>query len=334
VAWNQTPIYSVSDIIRQHQQRLESEELANVIDARTKSRKNDNGENIQHCTSFINSTGKIITTTTTSTSTTTTTASTTGSSDVITSQMNTGTLVDDEVVSQLVLSYLQAIDQKKSIAHIPDWYDDYGNEPIEYPHSYQGNVVYMEEQDYQRRKKHAHFIMDGYPRTPRQIDIMLQTWPVQYHLTHAIHLDIPDAVCEMKLLGRRHCTLCEGAPNVTSVQQWGFDLPPLTPMICRTKICRPNKHWIVSRPDDNDIKIVQKRLLGYRQQERALLDYYRCSNNNSNDNDSNKQPHGGTDTSGGRCISVTPYCGIDDFPKMQRTVETWFLQQQKEPQQN
>ncbi len=240
-AWNQAPIHSVSDILRQRQQQQHQQQHGNV-------------------------------------------------SSVITSNLNTGTLVDCEVVSQIVMSYLQ------------DWIG--------------------------LNKKHRHFIMDGYPRTKRQIDIMIQTWPVELHITHAIHLDMPNSVCQSKMLGRRRCIHCNGEPNVADVNEDGFHLPPFTPSVCQAEMCHPDTHWIISRPDDNGITIVQKRLQDYRQHESALLDYYfnRTGKGQTDPNTHNfniSQPP----TLSSRCINVTPYRGIQDFSKMQETIEEWLTQQ-------
>ena len=199
---------------------------------------------------------------------------------VITSNLNTGKLVDCEVVSQIVLSFLQDLSGSN--------------------------------------QEHRHFIMDGYPRTKRQIDIMIQTWPLELHITRAIHLDMPNSVCQAKMIGRRRCSHCNGEPNVADVNEDGFHLPPFMPSVCQAEMCHPDTHWIISRPDDNDIAIVQKRLRDYRQHESALLDYYY-----------NRTGKGQTDhnTLGSRCISVTPYHGIQDFSKMQQTIEEWLTLQ-------
>ena len=293
VAWNQTPIYSVSDILRHHQhhQQQQQQLLENEKDGAQKTRTNTIKNN---------------------------------RNSVITSNMNTGTLVDCEIVSQIILSHLQDIHQNavEQTTSTLDEYDELNSETITYPYSYQRNDVFLKEQPYHRQQKHSHFIMDGYPRTKRQIDIMIQTWPVQYHITHAIHLDIPNSICEAKMLGRRHCLQCEGTPNIAHVNEHGFHLPPLTPLICKRAICRPPLHWIIARPDDNDITILQKRLLEYRQQETALLEYYQ-SQQQQQQQQPQQQPQLG------RCISVTPYHGIDDFFQMQQMIEAWMLQQEQ-----
>ena len=53
-----------------------------------------------------------------------------------------------------------------------------------------------------------HYILDGFPRTRLQIQLMTQTWPSHLQVQAALHLNIPDAVCQQKLMGRRHCCVC------------------------------------------------------------------------------------------------------------------------------
>ena len=268
-AWNQTPIYSVSDLLRRQQQNNNNDDDASRTDVKVQNNRNRS---------------------------------------IIASNLNTGTLVDCEIVSQIVLSHLQNPHRYMKTTT--------RSTSLDVQNEHDGETTDSTIQIQQRRQEKKYFIMDGYPRTKRQIDIMIQTWPIEYHITHAIHLDILNSVCESKMLGRRHCLLCQGAPNIANVTTDGFLLPPLVPINCQVNLCRPNQHWIVSRPDDNDKRIVQKRLLEYRQEESALLDYYlyrKSANNN------------------GRscCIRVTPYHGIDDFPKMQQTIEAWLIQQQQ-----
>jgi adenylate kinase len=235
----------------------------------------------------------------------------------ITSNLNTGTLVDCEIVSQRILSYLQEQDVIQ-----------YASTCSSYTGSSDSDSNDERTPSNEKDNHRKHFIVDGYPRTKRQIDIMLHTWPVEYHITHAIHLNIPNHVCEAKIMGRRFCVKCHGEPNIANVNTSdGFVLPPLTPYLCRTEICRPNVHWQSTRPDDNDIAIIHKRLADYRFHEGTLLDYYNYTSNNSIDNssdDSHSSSNSTTTTRLDRCISVTPYHGVDDFLEIQASIEKWF----------
>lgn len=194
------------------------------------------------------------------------------------------------------------------------------------------------------------FLMDGFPRTLRQIERMHETWPAALCLTTALHLNVPDAVCVAKIQGRRLCTICHQEPNLAHVRvqhnisqtnnntndynlaihknntntDLCFDLPPSLPMDCRGRCNpqqqqqqqapQPNTVW-TQRPDDADGEIVRRRLLDYRTHEQPLLDYYHHSNSKANHND---------DNGGSGLFSFAPYRGIQDFFAMQDFLETWF----------
>jgi adenylate kinase len=212
--------------------------------------------------------------------------------------LNSGTLVDCAVVARRILTFLQE-------RHPVD--DDGTN----------GRTF---------TRPPRHFLMDGFPRTRRQIQLMTEEWPEAYQITHAIHLQIPDHVCRAKMMGRRICTLCQGEPNAAHVQDpAGFWLPPTRPPHCQTELCQPDRHW-QTRADDVDETIVQKRLLEYRCHEPALLEYYdsaACApdrttlENNTPDATDNDTPRSNV-------CSITPYRGILDFPQVQRTLEHWL----------
>jgi adenylate kinase len=266
VAWNTTPIYSASQILRESKQDI-------VV------------------------------------SSSTTTAKTTTTSSSIVSDLDSGTLVDCEVVSEIILSYIKA----KQGENIPTTTITTANTEQQEP---------VDEQPV-----HSHFIMDGYPRTRQQIEIMKQTWPKEYHVTHAVHINIPDYICEAKILGRRKCSKCNGEPNITNVDDGIFCLPPMRPYSCQQRICRPIMHWYVSRNDDMNPTIVQKRLQEYRINEKRILDYYQNIDSTDNDNINHTSTSTSSTTPLTRTknyISITPYNGVDDFLDIQGSIERWL----------
>ena len=119
VAWNQTPIYSVSDILRQQPHRNDDASSGNDVNVQSKHNNS-----------------------------------------IITSNLNTGTLVDCEIVSQIVLSHLQNSMTNTSLDDI-----------------YDGETIESTKQKQHHRRQHQHFIMDGYPRTIRQIELMNKQTP-------------------------------------------------------------------------------------------------------------------------------------------------------------
>ena len=164
---------------------------------------------------------------------------------------------------------------------------------------------YLSTQDPSRR-----YLLDGYPRTPQQIQLMERHWPAHHQVQYCLHLDVPDEVCERKMLGRRHCSQCGAYCNLANVQILGFHLPPQIPTDCvqqssksfkKKSTCQPDKDW--TRRSDDTPEIVRERLREYRQYETPILDYYRCQ---------------------GRLLSFTPYLGELDIPKLQVAVEEWL----------
>lgn len=151
-----------------------------------------------------------------------------------------------------------------------------------------------------------HYLLDGYPRTLDQIQLMEHEWPIDRQVHFCLQLDIPDFVCQTKMLGRRQCRRCRGEYNVAGVQQGGFDLPPQLPgqdggRACDQDDCHPETDWI-AREDDTPSTIAY-RLARYREHEAAIADYYRRQ---------------------GRLLSFTPYRGQLDIDKLNWTVEKWL----------
>lgn len=145
----------------------------------------------------------------------------------------------------------------------------------------------------------SNFILDGFPRTVQQIEFMNTTWPAHLRVHAAVYLDIPDIVCEQKMLGRRNCVTCGKDYNVAAVHVDGFDLPPTLPQpACPVKDCNPDVDW-TRRPDDTPA-IIRERLRVHRQHERPIIDYYQGQ---------------------GRLLSLTPYKGAKDLPRMQTSLE-------------
>jgi adenylate kinase family enzyme len=136
----------------------------------------------------------------------------------------------------------------------------------------------------------------------------MHEWPSHLRVHAAFHLNVPDFVCEQKMLGRRHCVLCNKGYNVAAVHEGGFDLPPQLPRpACNRHDCNPEVHW-TRRPDDTP-KIVQERLRVHHQNEYPILDHFQRQ---------------------GRLIALTPLKGEKDLPEMQTSLEEWLtdLEQQ------
>lgn len=165
--------------------------------------------------------------------------------------------------------------------------------------------------EYLEQNQHdKHYILDGFPRTALQIELMQSQWPKNLQVHAALHLDIPDEVCIQKSLGRRHCSLCASYVNLANVQIGQFDLPPTFPKECQYKDkenvhpSRPcHTHW-TTRKDDTD-EIIRERLRLHHTHQDPIVDYYRSSH---------------------RLLQVTPYKGLCDVPLLQQTCEEWLRQ--------
>ena len=150
------------------------------------------------------------------------------------------------------------------------------------------------------------FLLDGFPRTSRQIDLTSERWPKHLQISSAIKLNVPDFVCETKLLGRRLCTECNGNFNVNGVHRDGWDLPPSLPPLagqassCSKEACE-ELYW-VDRPDDTP-DIIRGRLQTYHRHMDPILDHF---------------------DERGRLLKLTPYRGYDDVEKMIQDVRRWM----------
>mmetsp|Transcript_48716 Transcript_48716/g.54499 ORF Transcript_48716/g.54499 Transcript_48716/m.54499 type:complete len:338 (+) Transcript_48716:41-1054(+) len=184
--------------------------------------------------------------------------------------------------------------------------------------------------------KREGYIIDGFPRTLQQVKLMKETWPELFWLKSAVHLNVPDEVCKSKLLGRRSCSNCGVGYNVNGVDWNGWLMPPNFPAkghICVGDINKnkigtgatvndddddvsftSNNHnnnqqsavaacdWSVQREDDTP-DIIGNRLKIYHQNADPILDYFKKRN---------------------RLLTLTPYHGFDDLPKIINRINTWI----------
>lgn len=106
-------------------------------------------------------------------------------------------------------------------------------------------------------------LLDGFPRTVRQADILAGLLDRKgVHLRGALLLEVPDDVLITRIAGRRVCPDCGATFNVTT-------LPPKTEGVCDA--CGGA---LTIRKDD-DPATVRHRLDVYAEQTFPLIDYYR-----------------------------------------------------------
>ncbi|KAH7537340.1 hypothetical protein FEM48_Zijuj03G0082200 [Ziziphus jujuba var. spinosa] len=113
------------------------------------------------------------------------------------------------------------------------------------------------------------FILDGFPRTIRQAEILDGVTDIDL----VINLKLREEALLAKCLGRRICSECGGNYNVASIDIKGEDgspnlymAPLLPPPHCASKL--------ITRSDDTE-EVVKKRLRIYNEMSQPLEEFYR-----------------------------------------------------------
>ena len=113
------------------------------------------------------------------------------------------------------------------------------------------------------------YILDGYPRTVPQADIMFEN---KVEIDLVLYLIQNEDVITQKLLGRRNCEDCGWGCNVADIKAPGYDLPPLLP---KTEgICDKCGGKLVERQDDNE-ETIRQRIFEYNVKTSPLVDYFK-----------------------------------------------------------
>jgi adenylate kinase len=110
------------------------------------------------------------------------------------------------------------------------------------------------------------YVLDGFPRTTVQADMLEQLAARQGNKITAILIDVPPELLYRRLTGRRSCPICGEIYNV-------YLKPPKIDHCCDL---HPEAQ-LVHRADDAPEKI-QVRLETYAKQTTPLLDYYERTN--------------------------------------------------------
>ncbi|KAL3839607.1 hypothetical protein ACJIZ3_024198 [Penstemon smallii] len=119
-------------------------------------------------------------------------------------------------------------------------------------------------------KGESGFILDGFPRTVRQAEILTDVTDIDL----VVNLKLPENVLLEKCLGRRICSQCGKNFNVATINVKGENgnpdismAPLLPPPHCVSKL--------ISRSDDTEA-IVQERLRVYNEKSQPVEDFYRA----------------------------------------------------------
>ncbi|PON44397.1 Adenylate kinase subfamily [Parasponia andersonii] len=118
-------------------------------------------------------------------------------------------------------------------------------------------------------KGESGFILDGFPRTIRQAEILEGVTDIDL----VINLKLREDALLAKCLGRRLCSECGGNYNIASIDIKGEDgnpdmyMPPLLPPPhCASKL--------ITRADDTE-EVVKERLRVYNEMSRPVEEFYR-----------------------------------------------------------
>ena len=110
------------------------------------------------------------------------------------------------------------------------------------------------------------YVLDGFPRTTAQAEMLERLAAGQGKELLAILVDVPFDILEKRITGRRSCPVCGEIYNV-------YFKPPKSDEVCDL---HPDTK-LVHRTDDN-AETIKKRLSTYEQETRPLLDYYERTN--------------------------------------------------------
>jgi adenylate kinase len=105
-------------------------------------------------------------------------------------------------------------------------------------------------------------ILDGYPRTTNQAEVLLGFLPVYGFRPAVVHLMVDYEIIVARLSGRRQCPVCGTLYSLTTK-------PPKN-----TGICDLDGTTLVTREDDRE-SVIRERLEQYEVQTRPLLEFFR-----------------------------------------------------------
>lgn len=109
------------------------------------------------------------------------------------------------------------------------------------------------------------YILDGFPRTPAQAEMLEGLAAEQGHALLAVLVDVPYDILEKRMTGRRNCPVCGEIYNV-------YFKPPAYDEVCDL---HPEVK-LAQRADDN-ADTAKDRIATFERDTRPLLDFYEKS---------------------------------------------------------
>jgi adenylate kinase len=108
------------------------------------------------------------------------------------------------------------------------------------------------------------FILDGYPRTVSQAEILAEVLRSRAIATVVVYLKVDYNVIVARLAGRRQCPVCGAL----------YSLSPNAPTV--SEVCDYDGSTLVVRDDDRE-EVVTERLKAYERQTSPVLEYFRTA---------------------------------------------------------
>ena len=108
----------------------------------------------------------------------------------------------------------------------------------------------------------AGYVLDGFPRTPAQAEMLEGLAAERGHTLEAVLVDVPFDSLEKRVTGRRSCPVCGEIYNV-------YFKPP-----ARDEVCDLHPEARLTRRADDNAETIKARLATYERDTRPLLDYY------------------------------------------------------------
>jgi len=106
------------------------------------------------------------------------------------------------------------------------------------------------------------YVLDGFPRTPAQAEMLERLAAGQGHTLAALLVDVPFDILERRMTGRRNCPVCKEIYNV-------FFKPPKA-----DNVCDLHPEAQLERRTDDNAETIKARLATYERDTRPLLEYY------------------------------------------------------------
>ncbi len=108
----------------------------------------------------------------------------------------------------------------------------------------------------------GNYILDGFPRTAVQAEMLEELAGEQEKVIQAIEIDVPKEELRKRLTGRRSCPVCGEIYNI-------YSKPPKNDNQCDFH----REAQLTHRADDNEAS-VSTRLATYERETKPLLEYY------------------------------------------------------------